>query len=86
MQVKQALNVADVVIAGTGITFGLADIESILGIIILSVNLFWILIRGILLIHDKLSKKDIEGAVKEGDKMIGDLKDLSKKEEDKDGR
>lgn len=86
MQSRQLLNGVDAAVTITGTAFGLAEIETVLGIVILTINLIWILIRGIIMVSDKLRKKDIKGAVEEGDKTIQDINDLTNKEENKDGR
>lgn len=47
-------NVIDWVLLTVGSTWSLANIEQALGIIILSIQLLWILIKGIVMITDKI--------------------------------
>ena len=59
----KANNIVDSVLIALGVTFGLNEIESLLGIIILSVQILWIFVKvGIKICHN-IKDKNTSGVV-----------------------
>ena len=61
---------------------GLSQIETLLGIIILSVQIVLIIAKAIKKIVELVKKKDIEGAIKEGEDLVDKLNELKDKDKD----
>ena len=61
---------------------GIANIETVLGIILLVVQICLLIFKGILLIRDKLKKGDTKGAIKEINNLSEDLKNITKEKEE----
>ena len=66
-----------------GSVVGIANIETVLGIILLVVQICLLIFKGILLIRDKLKKNDVKGAIKEINNLSEDLKNITKEQEEK---
>ena len=65
-----------------GSVVGIANIETVLGIILLVVQICVLIFKGILLIRDKLKKGDTKGAIKEINNLSEDLKNITKEKEE----
>ena len=65
-----------------GTVVGIANIETVLGIILLVVQICLLIFKGILLIRDKLKKGDTKGAIKEINNLSEDLKEITKEKEE----
>ena len=65
-----------------GSVVGIANIETLLGIILLVVQICLLIFKGILLIRDKLKKGDTKGAIKEINNLSKDLKNITKEKEE----
>ena len=65
-----------------GSVVGIANIETLLGIILLVVQICLLIFKGILLIRDKLKKGDTKGAIKEINNLNEDLKNITKEQEE----
>ena len=65
-----------------GSVVGIANIETLLGIILLVVQIGLLIFKGILLIRDKLKKNDVKGAIKEIKNLNEDLKNITKEKEE----
>ena len=65
-----------------GSVVGIANIETVLGIILLVVQICLLIFKGILLIRDKLKKGDTKGAIKEINNLNEDLKNITKEKEE----
>ena len=65
-----------------GSVVGIANIETVLGIILLVVQICLLIFKGILLIRDKLKKGDTKGAIKEINNLSEDLKNITKEKEE----
>ena len=65
-----------------GSVVGIANIETLLGIILLVVQICLLIFKGILLIRDKLKKGDTKGAIKEINNLSEDLKNITKEKEE----
>ena len=65
-----------------GSVVGIANIETLLGIILLVVQICLLIFKGILLIRDKLKKNDVKGAIKEINNLSEDLKNITKEKEE----
>ena len=65
-----------------GSVVGIANIETVLGIILLVVQICLLIFKGILLIRDKLKKGDTKGAIKEINNLSEDLKNITKEQEE----
>lgn len=65
-----------------GSVVGIANIETVLGIILLVVQISLLIFKGILLIRDKLKKNDVKGAIKEINNLSDDLKNITKEKEE----
>ncbi len=74
MNDKVITNAVDYGLIGIGTLFGLTDIESILGIIILVIQFIWVIIKVILAIKNK-NKEDLKTAIDEGTSLIESIKD-----------
>ena len=81
-EVKQ-LNIIEDVLIVAGVSISLIDIQTILGIIILSVQVVLILFKGGKRIYDAIKKKDtkeIESALEETKDALENLKDSQPKD------
>ncbi len=65
-----------------GSVVGIANIETLLGIILLVVQICLLIFKGILLIREKLKKGDTKGAIKEINNLNEDLKNITKEKEE----
>ena len=65
-----------------GSVVGIANIETVSGIILLVVQICLLIFKGILLIRDKLKKGDTTGAIKEINNLSEDLKNITKEKEE----
>jgi len=79
-------NAVDSVLIVMGATIGFQDIESILGIILLCVDLVWIVVKGVLLVYSKLKKKDIDGAINDVNSTINSINGISTKLDSKEDK
>lgn len=70
----------DNIMNAIGLTFGLANIQSILGIIILCLNITCIIFKAICIIYNKIKNKDINGAIEEVNKTIDKLQEIKERE------
>lgn len=85
----KANNIVDSVLIALGVTFGLNEIESLLGIIILSVQILWIFVKVGIKIYHNIKDKNTSGVVDNIKDLHDELVDLQedlKDKEDKDGR
>ena len=72
------------VVAGVGL--GLAQIEQILGIVLLVFQVLLILFRVAVKIHSHMKKGEIKEALEEAKKGQDELKELTRKGENEDGK
>lgn len=88
MKIDKTQNILIALNSILGIKITLDDVYSILGIIILSIQLILIIIKAIVKIHDKLKKDDVDGIVDDVNQAIEDINALkpNKKDGEKDGR
>lgn len=88
MKIDKTQNILIALNSILGIKITLDDVYSLLGVIILSIQLILIIIKAIVKIHDKLKKDDVNGIVDDVNKAIEDINALkpNKKDGDKDGR
>lgn len=88
MKIDKTQNILIALNSILGIKITLDDVYSILGIIILSIQLILIIVKAIVKIHDKLKKDDVDGIVDDVNQAIEDINALkpNKKEGEKDGR
>lgn len=74
MNDKVITNAVDYGLIGIGTLFGLTDIESILGIIILVIQFIWVVLKIIFAIKNK-NKEELKTAIDEGTELIESIKD-----------
>ena len=82
-------NVVDSALIVLGVTFGLNEIESLLGIIILSVQILWIFVKVGIKIYHNIKDKNASGVVDNIKNLHDELVDLQedlKDKEDKDDK
>lgn len=84
--------IVDNVLITIGLAFAISDIESILGIIILIVQIIWILAKAVIRIYHAIKEKNEKEAMDSIKDLSEDLTDLKKtfpnekKEGDDDGK
>lgn len=61
---------------------GLSQIETLLGIIILSVQIILIIAKAVKKIIEYVKKKDIDSAIKEGEDLVDKLNEIKDKDKD----
>lgn len=81
---KNVTNILEDVSIVFGVTIGVTQIESILGIIILVFQIVLILYKGTRKIIEKIKKKDLDGIEEDLKETTDELEKLSNK--DKDGK
>lgn len=82
-------NTIDTMLITIGAMIGLSDIESLLGIIILCVQIVWIFVKIGIRIYDNVKNKNMNGVVddiKDLHDELNNLKDDIDKKEDDDGK
>ena len=85
---KNLSNVIDNVLLVFGFTYALSDIESILGIIILCIQIIWLFSKFFLKVYAKIKNKDYDSIGKDVEDLENGLKDTiesTKKGSDKHG-
>lgn len=86
---KETANGIDICLIAFGTLFGISDVRSILGIVILVVQIIWVTLKVIFAIRDHIKSKDAEGIVEDARQYADDLtkiyNDSGKKEDDSDG-
>lgn len=83
MENKVVTSAVDYSLIGIGTLFGLSEIESVLGIIILIVQFIWFIVRIIIAVKTK-DTKELKTTIQEGTEFVNSLND--KKEEKDNGR
>ena len=83
MENKVVTSAVDYSLIGIGTLFGLTEIESVLGIIILIVQFIWFIVRIIIAVKTK-DTKELKTTIQEGTEFVNSLND--KKEEKDNGR
>ena len=83
MENKVVTSAVDYSLIGIGTLFGLTEIESVLGIIILIVQFIWFIVRIVIAIKTK-DTKELKTTIQEGTEIVNSLND--KKEEKDNGR
>ena len=84
--------IVDNILITIGLVFAISDIESILGIIILIVQIIWILAKAVVRIYHAIKKKntkEVTDSLKDLSEDLTDLKDSlpnERKEGDDDGK
>lgn len=86
----KANNIVDSVLIALGVTFGLNEIESLLGIIILSVQILWIFVKVGIKIYHNIKDNNASGVadnIKDlHDELVDLQEDLKDKEDEKNGK
>lgn len=77
---KNFYNVADVTTSAVGVGYGIQNIQSLLGTILLVLSILNIIIKLVIAIFNKISKKDYNAIPKEIDDAIEDLEEVHKDE------
>ena len=72
---KNLSNVIDNVLLVFGFTYALSDIESILGIIILCIQIIWIFSKFFIRVYTKIKNKDYDSIDKDVEDLENGLKD-----------
>lgn len=72
---KNLSNVIDSVLLVFGFTYALSDIESILGIIILCIQIIWLFSKFFLKVYAKIKNKDYDSIDKDVEDLENELKD-----------
>ena len=83
MENKVVTSAVDYSLIGIGTLFGLTEIESVLGIIILIVQFIWFIVRIVIAIKTK-DTKELKTTIQEGTEFVNSLN--NKKEEKDNGR
>lgn len=78
-------NIVDSVLITIGTLFGITEIESLMGVIVLCVQILWICIKCGIKVVEHIKNKDTKKAITEIDETITTITDLTKKDELKDG-
>ena len=81
---KNVINTIDNVLIIMGVSIGLQEIESIIGIVLLCVQLLWILSKIIIKIYNNIKNNEYDQIPEDIKETIEELKDL--KEGNPDGR
>lgn len=81
---KDTGNAIDIVLISFGTLFGISDFKSILGIVILCVQLIWVTLKVIFAIRDHIKSKQSERIVDDVKQYADDLTSISKTLEDHD--
>lgn len=71
-------NIIDTILIAIGTALGISQIESILGIIIISIQILWILIKLCYNVYKSIKNKKFEQVKQEVDKAIDELENLKK--------
>lgn len=80
-------SIVDNVLIAIGLIYAISDIESILGIIILVIQIIWILVKAIIKIYHSIKDKNISGVKDSIKDLHDDLTDIQDQlKEDKDGK
>lgn len=85
MKINNAFEIIEDSLIVFGVAFSLEQIETILGIVILSVQVVLILVKTGIAVYKKVKNKDYTGAIKdveEGKNQIDVLMDKNKKDAD----
>lgn len=87
---KETANGVDICLIAFGTLFGISDVKSILGIIILVVQIVWVTLKVVFAIRDHVKKKDAKGIVDDAKQYADDLTEIynnvDKKKEEDDGK
>lgn len=78
----KTIDTVETAIIPLGAVLGIANIESFLGIILLSIQVILIIAKCIILINTKLKEKDTKGAVKVIEDTIDEIDIIKKEGED----
>lgn len=81
MNIK-TLDIIENVTIGLGVAISLPQIETILGIIILAIQLILLTTKGCIAIYKKLKAKDLDGAIKTIDETKEELDKMTAKNKD----
>lgn len=71
-------NIIDTTLIAIGTALGISQIESILGIIIISIQILWILFKLYYNVYKSIKNKKFERVKQEVDKAIDELENLKK--------
>nr|DAI46663.1 MAG TPA: ATP synthase B chain precursor-like protein [Caudoviricetes sp.] len=71
-------NIIDTTLIAIGTALGISQIESILGIIIISIQILWILFKLCYNVYKSIKDKKYEKVKQEVDKAIDELENLKK--------
>ena len=77
--ISQILNVAEDVLIVGGVAISLPQLETIFGIVLLSIQIILILVKGAIKIYNHVKNKKLEDAIKDVEDTQKEIEDLTNK-------
>lgn len=77
--ISQILNVAEDVLIVGGVAISLPQLETIFGIVLLSIQIILILVKGGIKIYNHIKNKKLEDAIKDVEDTQKEIEDLTNK-------